>query len=211
MKKSISLFAVVILFTAVSFAQGFKVKAGGEQTFNFEDKNGRNQASFESSAILESIKGLSNDVKGSVTFKVSDLKTLKGKIFLPVTSIKTGNNSRDEHLQSAGWLDAVKYPEISFEIKKVNNIKSENDNQLKASVTGIYTMHGVSKDVVSDVTLTYLDENEITKTRAPGDLLGVKATLTIKLTDYGIKSAIIGQKIAENISIGVDIVGTNAK
>jgi polyisoprenoid-binding protein YceI len=211
MKKTISLLAVLVLFTAASFAQGFKVKASGEQTFNFDDKNGRNQVSFNSSAVLETIKGLSNDVKGTVTFKVSDLKTLKGKLSVTVSSIKTGIDMRDEHLRSTGWLDAAAYPEISFEIKKVNSIKSEADNKLVAKVSGVYTMHGVSKDVIANVTLTYLDENETTKTRAPGDLLGVKAELTIKLTDYGISSKVVGQKVADNIDISVDIFGTNTK
>ena len=80
MKKTLSVFAVIILFTASTFAQGFKVKASGEQTFNFADKGGRNQATFFSTTPLEDITGLSNDVKGSVTFNVNDLTTLKGKV-----------------------------------------------------------------------------------------------------------------------------------
>ena len=35
MKKTLSIFAVIMIFTASIFAQGFKVKASGEQTFNF--------------------------------------------------------------------------------------------------------------------------------------------------------------------------------
>ena len=37
MKKRLSIFAVIILFTASAFAQGFKVKASGEQSFKFAD------------------------------------------------------------------------------------------------------------------------------------------------------------------------------
>ena len=86
--------------------------------FNFEDKNGRNQATFFSTTPLEDITGLSNEVKGSVTFNVSDVKTLKGKISVPVSSIKTGIDMRDGHMRSAAWLNAESFPEISFEIKK---------------------------------------------------------------------------------------------
>ena len=46
MKKTLSIFAVIMIFTASIFAQGFKVKASGEQTFNFADKNGRNQSNL---------------------------------------------------------------------------------------------------------------------------------------------------------------------
>ena len=44
MKITLSIFAVIIIFTASIFAQGFKVKASGEQTFNFADN--KNQATF---------------------------------------------------------------------------------------------------------------------------------------------------------------------
>ena len=211
MKKTLSIFAVMMIFTASIFAQGFKVKANGDQAFNFEDKAGRNQTTFFSTTPLEDITGLSGGVKGSVTFNVSDIKTLKGKLTVPVASIKTGIDMRDEHMRSAGWLNAESYPEITFDIKKVSDVKSLADNKLSAKVTGSFTMHGVSKDVVADATLTYLDESETTKQRAPGDLLGVQAKLNVKLSDYGVNNKVVGQKVSENIEIGVNLTGSNAK
>ena len=211
MKKTLSIFAVIMIFTASIFAQGFKVKASGEQTFNFLDKAGRNQTTFFSTTPLEDITGLSGDVKGNVTFNVNDVKTLKGKITVSVASIKTGIDLRDEHMRSAGWLDAETYPEISFEIKKVSDVKSLADNKLTVKITGIYTMHGVTKDVTADATLTYLDESEQTKMRAAGDLLGVQAKFNVKLSDYGVNNKVVGQKVSESVEVSVNIVGSNAK
>lgn len=209
MKKTLSIFAVIMIFTASIFAQGFKVKASGEQTINFADN--KNQATFFSTTPLEDITGVSNDVKGSVTFNVSDIKTLKGKVIVTVASIKTGIEMRDGHLQSAGWLDAATYPEISFEITKVSDVKVVADNKVTSKVTGNYTMKGVTKEVVADVTLTYLDESEQTKMRAPGDLLGVQAKFNVKLSDYGVNNKLVGQKVSENVEVSVNIVGSNAK
>jgi polyisoprenoid-binding protein YceI len=211
MKKTISIFAVILLFTASMFAQGFKVKASGQQTFNFEDNGGRNQTTFFSTTPLEDINGLGNGVSGSVTFNVSDIKTLKGKVTVTVSSIKSGIDLRDEHMRSAGWLDAATYPEITFEIKSVSDVKSLADNKLSAKVKGNYTMRGVTKEVIADATVTYLDESETTKQRAPGDLLGVQAKFTIKLSDYGVNNKVVGQKVSENIEVSVNIVGSNAK
>lgn len=211
MKKTLSIFAVSLLLTASMFAQGFKVKASGEQKFNFEDKGGRNQTTFFSTTPVEDINGLGNGVSGSVTFNTNDLKSLKGKVTVSVASIKTGIELRDEHMRSAGWLNAESYPEISFEIKKVSDVKSLADNKLSAKVSGSFTMHGVTKDVVAEATLTYLDENETTKQRAPGDLLGVQAKFTVKLSDYRVNNKVVGQKVSENIEIGVNLTGSNAK
>ena len=211
MKKTLSIFTVMMIFTASIFAQGFKVKASGEQTFNFADKNGRNQTSFFSTTPLEDITGLGNGISGSVTFSVNDLKTLKGKISVSVASVKTGIDLRDEHMRSAGWLNAESFPEISFEIKKVSDIKSVEGNKLTAKVTGNFTLHGVTKEVVANATLTYLDESETTKMRAPGDLLGVQAKFNVKLSDYGVNNKVVGQKVSENIEVSVNVVGSNAK
>lgn len=209
MKKTLSIFTVIMIFTATILAQGFKVKASGDKTFTFADN--KNQATFFSTTPLEDITGLSNDVKGSVTFNVGDLKTLKGKVSVTVSSIKTGIEMRDGHLQSAGWLNAETYPEISFDIKKVSDVKSVADNKLTAKVTGNYTMHGVTKEVTADATLTYLDASEQTKMRAEGDLLGVQAKFNVKLSDYGVNNKLVGQKVSEDIEVSVNVVGSNAK
>ncbi len=142
---------------------------------------------------------------------MNDIKTLRGKIFVPVASIKTGIDMRDEHLRSAGWLNAETFPEISFEIKKVSDVKSLADNKLSAKVTGDFTLHGVTKEVVTDAALTYLDESEQTKMRAPGDLLGIQANFNIKLSDYGVNNKLVGQKVSEIINVSVNVVGSNAK
>ena len=209
MKRIISLTAVLVLFTASLFAQGFKVKASGEQTFNFADKGGRNQATFFSTTPLEDINGLTNDVKGKVSFSVNDLKTLKGSIAVSIASIKTGIDLRDEHLKSEDWLNAGTYPAVTFIIKSVSNIKSLADNKLQAKVKGDFILRGVTKEVTADATLTFLDENEQTQTRAPGDLLGVQAKFNLKLSDFGINNQVVGQKVAEVVEVGVNMVGSN--
>ncbi len=211
MKIIIKTFIVIVLYVATTLAQGFNVKASGEQSFSFVDQYGRNQATFYSETPLEDINGLTNDVKGSVAFDVGDVSTLTGTISISTASIKTRIDLRDEHLRSADWLDADNYPEITFKIKSVSDVKSVDSNKLTAKVTGDFTVHGVTKEVTADVTMTYLDESEQTKTKAPGDLLGVKATFNITLSDYDVEHMILGQKVSDSIEVGVNLVGSNAK
>jgi len=210
MKKILKTFIVVLVSVTISFAQGFKVKASGEKTFNFEDKYGRNQLTFFSTTPLEDITGVSNSIKGKVTFNVADIKTLKGSISMPVASLKTGIDLRDEHMRSENWMDAENYPDIIFLIKSVSNVITEADNKISAKLTGDFTTHGVTKEIVVPITLTYLDESEQTKKRAPGDLLGVQASFNITLSDYDIDNMVIGQKMADDIEIRVNIVGSSA-
>lgn len=210
MKIILKTYMVLLVSVSISFAQGFKVKASGEKTFNFEDKYGRNQLTFFSTTPLEDVTGVSNSVKGKVTFDVADIKTLKGSISMPVSSLKTGIDLRDEHMKSKNWMDTENYPEITFLIKSVSEVKTEADNKLQVNIKGDFTAHGVTKEIVVPVTLTYLDESEQTKQRAPGDLLGVQANFNIILSDYDVENMIIGQKMADNIELRVNIVGSSS-
>ncbi len=200
-----------LLFVAAGFSQGFNVGKSGTQTFSFDDPKGRNQAIFFSSTPLEDVTGISNDVKGSVTFDVNDIKTLKGSVSISAGSINTGIDLRNEHMKSANWLDAASFPEITFTIKKVSDVQVLSDNSLKAKVTGDFSVHGVTKEVTADATMNYLVESEQTKQRAPGDLLGVKAKFDIMLSNYKVSNKILGEKVSDKIEIEVNIVGTNAK
>ncbi|MFA7227753.1 MAG: YceI family protein [Melioribacteraceae bacterium] len=210
-KLSISLLSLVLAASSLS-AQTFKVKAGGTQTFNFEDKGGRNQVTFFSTTPLEDITGTANGISGSVTFDVAEFaRTIKGKLTIQIASMNTGIELRNKHMQSPNWLDAARFPEISFEIKSVYDVKQSADNKLEFKVKGDFTLHGITKEVIASADATYLDESEQTKKRAPGDLIGVRANFTINLSDYGVDNAVIGNKVSEKIQVGVNVVGSNKK
>ena len=210
MKAIIKSLVLSLLIMTVAFAGGFDINTKGEQTFSFKDKMGRNQATFFSTTPLEDITGMSTDVWGTVSFDIEDVEnTLKGEILISTASLKSGIDLRDEHISSADWLDAEKFPTISFKIKEVTGIEKIEDNKLKAKVLGEFTVHGVTMEVESEVTLVYLEENEMTKMRLPGDLLGVRAKININLSDYGIQHMVLDQKVSDEIEINVNIVGSN--
>jgi len=209
MKYLIRITVLILFFLTTAYSQGFNVKASGEKTFSFNDKS--DQAMFFSTTPLEDVTGISKEVNGTVTFNVTDLKTLKGKISISAASIKTGIDLRDEHLRSANRLDADAYPEISFVIKSISDIRQIEANKLQANVTGDFTAHGVTKEVVADVTMMYLDESEKTKAKAPGDLLGVEAKFNIKLSDFNVSNMALGVRVSEDIAVTATLVGTFPK
>ena len=201
---------LTVSFT-ITLAQGFKVKATGEKTFTFLNDNTRNQATFYSTTPFENFTGLTNDIKGNVTFNVSNISTMKGTFVVTTASLKTGIELRDSDLKSEEWLDAEQYPKITFTIKKVSDINKIEDNKLDAKVAGDFTVHGVTKEVVTDAILTYLDASEKTKEVAPGDLLGVVAKFIITISDYDVDNIVLGRKVSDKIDITVNIVGSSVK
>ena len=210
MKAIIKSLVLSLLIMTTAFAGGFDINSKGDQSFSFKDKVGRNQATFFSTTPLEDITGMSTDVWGTVSFDIEDVEnTLKGEILISTASLRSGIDLRDEHIRGADWLDAEKFPTISFKIKEVAGIEKIEDNKLKVKVLGEFTLHGVTKEVESEVTLVYLEENEMTKMRLPGDLLGVRATININLSNYGVQHMALGKKVSDKIEINVNIVGSN--
>jgi|YelNatPaOPRAMG01_1025707.scaffolds.fasta_scaffold00458_27 polyisoprenoid-binding protein YceI len=203
----ISFFSFIII-SSLS-AEGFNVKAKGEQIFYFK-ADGRNQASFTSITPLDEVDGLTTQISGKVSFDVKNItNTLKGEISLPTSSLQTGIALRDRDLKAPKWLDAERFPIISFKVKKVLNVKIISANKLKLEILGGFTLHGITNDVTVEAELTYLDESPQTEARAPGDLLGVTAKFSIILSKYGIQNTILGKRVSDNININVNIVGSN--
>lgn len=202
---------IIFLISCINIlSQGFNFPSKGVQIFNLKDREGRNQATFFSEARYENISGLSNNVWGQVSFDAKDLKTtLQGEVSISVSSIKTGIEKRDEHMQSLSWLNAEKHPTITFRIKEVHNVNLIEDNEVKISLSGEFKLCGRSRVLYTTATMKYLTENDITRTIMPGDLISIVAKFEIKLSDFGVRNTLIPNRVSDTIQISINIVGSD--
>src|SRR5580700_5719744 len=116
------------------------------ETFDFKDSKNGNKIEFKLDAPMEKIAGTANDVSGKVTFDPQDPGATRGKIVVATVSLTVPNGQQTSIMRGHQWLDADTYPEITFEVKELNNVKTEGD-KTTADVTGTFTLHGVSKEV----------------------------------------------------------------
>jgi len=164
----------------------------------------KGKATFVSDAPLETMEGITTKVTGTVTFDPADLSTTKGTFKAPVVSMRTGNDLRDEHLQSDSWLDAKKNPHIVFEIVEVSGadaLKPKKSHKVK--VKGKFTAHGITKIVEANgiVKWTSVDGGK--------DDLRIKANFTTKLEDHDVSvPSIVRLKVANEIAVSVDLQAT---
>ena len=68
---------------------------------------------FVSEAPLEKIVGMSEGLL-TLTGDFTDLKALQAVVVIPVASMRTGNEIRDEHLRGEGWLNAAANPNVEL-------------------------------------------------------------------------------------------------
>lgn len=205
---SIVVLAAGLLFCTNSASAQLAV-GNGQKTVTLNDKIQKNQFTWVSEAPLENIKGSSEGVTGSFTIDPKNIAGIRGTISTQVKTMKTGNETRDSHLQNAAWLNAAKFPTITFKIESVSDVKA-NGNKATAKVTGDFTMHGVTKKMTIPFEVTYMPESAATKKRAPGDLVMIKADFTVGLKDYNVAGAqgIVGSKVGETIKITAQLFGS---
>lgn len=96
--------------------------------------------------MVSKVHGRFGKFDGTFDYDVKDPKTWKAAVTIEAASIDTGIAARDEHLRSADFFDAAKYPTLEF--------KSTGATQAKdgtITLKGELTMHGVTKPVTLKV------------------------------------------------------------
>lgn len=147
-----------------SFAQNYALNTkGGTVSFNY---------------VSESTKGTLKDVEAKVNISSGKLgaATVSGSV--NVSTLSTGNKTRDQHLMSNEFFDAAKHPKMTFETSEV----VKDGDALKAK--GKLTIKGITKDV----TFTVYEK---------------EGTLQFKATIYGTDFGVATKKDREGSKIQV--------
>ena len=148
--------------------------------------------------VVSETEGIFKDYNGTVVSKSEDFSGAEVSFAAKAASISTDNESRDNHLKSADFFDAEKFPEISF---KGNIVKDGS----KYKLVGDFTMKGVTKKVEFD--LVY--GGQINTGR--GMKAGFKINGTVNRQDFGLtwaKTAPGGELVVSNdvaLSIKIEL------
>lgn len=131
-----------------------------------------------------------NIEKFTVTSAQLDPKNLEGataELELDLTSIKSGADKRDMHLQTPDYLDVPQFGNAKVKVSEVEKGEGENQYAAQAEVT----VHGVTKSF--PVSFEVLETTE--------DSVRVKAEHTFSRLDFGIGKEPDG----ENEKVGADL------
>lgn len=184
--------------------------------FHVDDPMQRNTVTFTSEAPLEDMVGTASALTGYLVFDPNGpAKGVRGSIAVPVKEMDTGIPLRDEHMQSEAWLNAADHPHIKFTITDSRDVElvKRGDGFLtyKLTLVGPLTVNGVTKQRAIPARIVYLEESEKTRSRAPGNLLAVRADFEVPLKDHRIQGfeGVVGSKISEAIAVDVSIFASD--
>jgi polyisoprenoid-binding protein YceI len=186
MSRTLSAFAVALLLT---------VSAAAQDTWQLDPPHSSAQFSVRHLGV-STVRGAFTKVSGSVVYDPANLSKSSIQATIDASSVDTRVDMRDNDLRSPRFLDAQKYPTITFQSRKV-----EAAGAGKLKVTGDLTLHGVSKEVVLDVDgPTPSIKDPMGKDRFR---MGASATTKINRNDFGVTS--LPGAIGDDITITLDI------
>jgi polyisoprenoid-binding protein YceI len=198
---------IVFLFTS---ALALPALAGPE-SFDFKDPKNGNTIEFKLDAPAEKIAGTANAISGTITFDPQNPGATRGKIVVATSSLTVPNGMQTTIMRGPLWLDATKYPEITFEAKELKNVKADGD-KTTADVAGTFTLHGVAKEVTIPVEMKYLKDKlgEHLGGNQKGDLLVITSTnFSIKRADFNIMPGKNLDKVADTINLTLGVAGAS--
>jgi polyisoprenoid-binding protein YceI len=150
--------------------------------------------------MITNVRGEFQKLEGTVTFDSANPEAAKIEATVDVASINTREAQRDGHLKSADFLDAEKFPKLTFKSKSV---KAKGKDHL--TVTGDLTIRGVTKEIVLDV-----EGPSAASTDPFGNVrVGATATTKLKRDEFGIvwNAALEagGVLVGNDVNVTIDI------
>jgi len=150
--------------------------------------------------MITNVRGEFQKLSGSVTWDPAKPEATQINANIDVASINTREAQRDGHLKSADFLDAEKFPEITFKSKSVK-VKGKED----LTVVGDLTIHGTTREVTLDVEGPSAESGDPFGNRR----IGATATTKIKRDEFGmVWNAALeagGVLVGNEVKITIDI------
>lgn len=122
--------------------------------------------------------GRFNTSTADLSFDKDAVEKSSLSVTIDAASVDTNHAKRDEHLRSPDFFNAKEFPKLTF---KSSKIEKTGDNT--GTLTGDFTMLGVTKPVVLTVTFN----KEGVSAASKMETAGFSARGTIKRSDFGMK------------------------
>ncbi|WP_394002130.1 YceI family protein [Luteimonas sp. WGS1318] len=117
------------------------------------------------------------EVDGRIVYDADNVANSSVEVTLPLSGLNSHVGDFDDHLRSADFFDAARFPNATF---RSTAVESAGTNRLR--VTGDLTIKDITRPVVLDVTINKFGEQPMAKRPAAG----FDAVAQIKRSDFGV-------------------------
>ena len=129
---------------------------------------------FVASKVTGSHNGSFKDFSGEIDYS-GQVEKSRVNVTIQTNSVNTDTDGLTTHLKTPDFFDVAKFPTATF---ASTEIKAGGDKGASHTVTGNFTLHGVTKSISFPATIT-----------AAADTITVETTFSINRKDFGINYA----------------------
>lgn len=196
-KTIITLFAILMLAISQAFATDGNSVLSDEWNIDTAHSN----INFTITHFFTPVNGSFEEYSSEINFDPSDLENSNIDVTIPVSSINTKNERRDNHLKSEDFFNASEWPNIQFES---NEIEQTGDNQFVAH--GKLTIRDVTREFELPFELLGVMDHPMQEGKK---VAGITASAQLNRTDYGVgvgdwaATAVVGDEV--NIQLNLEL------
>lgn len=137
--------------------------------------------------------------EGFFEFDEKNPQNSKVEVIFDPKGVNTVSKELEEHLQEKAFFNSTEYPTITFKSTKV-----EVTGEKQGKITGDFTMLGVTKPLVLDVTFNKADYHPMTKKY----VAGFSATTSLKRSEFGMTEYV--PMVGDEVKISIEVEGVNS-
>ncbi|MBX9675593.1 MAG: YceI family protein [Methylotenera sp.] len=152
--------------------------------------NNHSFANWNVRHVVSKTSGTFSDVTGKIIIDRSNLANSSVDAKINLLSVNSSLTKRDEHIKKSDYLDVEKFAEMTFVSKKI-----EAKSATEGVMTGVLTLHGVSKEMTFPFKVLGFGADTWGGYRS-----GFEAHTSLKASDFG-----FGWGLKPNASVGDDI------
>jgi polyisoprenoid-binding protein YceI len=190
------------LLCFVTLLLGARIASAGEE---YAIDSERSSVSFGVHHFVGVTKGKFKDCTGTIEIDRQHPEHSSVSASIRVQSIDTGIRKRDDHLCSAEFFDAAKYPQIIFKSRRVKQTGPQ-----AGDISGDLTMHGVTRPVTLHVKLLTPMGDDASMAHSRWAV----TTEPLKRSDFNLmfsKTAEAISGIGQEVTINLEIEATKAQ
>jgi polyisoprenoid-binding protein YceI len=189
--KIISLFLASFIFMAANaFAN---INDEDQRSEAWEVDRAHSAINFTINHFFTPVDGSFDDYDAEILFDPNDLEGSSINVTIPIESINTRNDRRDNHLMSDDFFNAEQWPNMTF---VSNTIEQTGDNQFVAK--GELTIRDVTRDFELPFELLGVMDHPMQDGKK---VAGIVASAELMRTDFGVgvgdwaATAVVGDQV----------------
>ena len=163
--NSLGLAAALVLACSHAIAE--------QETYKIDENH--SFANWSVRHVASKTSGTFSDITGKILIDRDNLANSSVEAKINMLSVNSSHAKRDKHIKEKDYLDVEKFAEMTFVSKKI-----EAKSNTEGVITGVFTMHGVAKEMTFPFKVLGFDIDPW-----GGYRTGFEAKTSLKASDFG--------------------------